>query len=34
MMLMNMIARSAEKFRESGIDLNVFHEVTKVDYRG
>ena len=27
----NMIARSAEKFRETGIDLNVFHEVVKVD---
>lgn len=26
-----MIARSAEKFRETGIDLNVFHEVVKVD---
>ena len=27
----NMIARSPEKFRETGIDLNVFHEVVKVD---
>ena len=27
----NMIARPAEKFRESGIDLNIFHEVIDVD---
>lgn len=27
----NMIARSPEKFRESGIDLNIFKEVTAVD---
>lgn len=27
----NMIARSPEKFKESGIDLNIFHEVTNVD---
>ena len=27
----NMIARSPEKFRETGIDLNIFHEVIKVD---
>ena len=27
----NMIARSPEKFRETGIDLKVFHEVVKVD---
>ena len=27
----NMIARSPEKFRETGIDLNIYHEVTKVD---
>ena len=27
----NMIARSPEKFRETGINLNVFHEVVKVD---
>ncbi|MGL5313418.1 MAG: CoA-disulfide reductase [Peptostreptococcaceae bacterium] len=27
----NMIARSPEKFRETGIDLNIFHEVVKVD---
>lgn len=26
-----MIARTAEKFIESGVDLKVFHEVTKVD---
>lgn len=26
-----MIARSAEKFRESGVDLNIFHEVINVD---
>jgi CoA-dependent NAD(P)H sulfur oxidoreductase len=27
----NMIARAPEKFRESGIDLNIFHEVVSVD---
>lgn len=27
----NMIARSPQKFIESGIDLNIFHEVLKVD---
>ncbi|WP_195937731.1 CoA-disulfide reductase [Romboutsia sp. 1001713B170131_170501_G6] len=27
----NMIARSPEKFRETGIDLNIHHEVVKVD---
>lgn len=27
----NMIARSPEKFRETGIDLNIFHEVVNVD---
>ncbi|MBQ3421337.1 MAG: CoA-disulfide reductase, partial [Romboutsia sp.] len=27
----NMIARSPEKFIETGIDLNIFHEVVKVD---
>ncbi|RDY29652.1 CoA-disulfide reductase [Romboutsia weinsteinii] len=27
----NMIARSPEKFRETGIDLNIFHEVVAVD---
>ena len=27
----NMIARTPEKFRESGIDLNTFHEVVSVD---
>ncbi|MDU1539124.1 MAG: CoA-disulfide reductase [Paeniclostridium sordellii] len=27
----NMIARAPEKFRESGIDLNIFHEVVDVD---
>lgn len=27
----NMIARSPEKFRESGIDLNIFHEVVGVN---
>ena len=27
----NMIARSPEKFRETGIDLNIFHEVVGVD---
>lgn len=27
----NMIARSAEKFRETGIDLNIFHEVIDID---
>lgn len=27
----NMIARAPEKFRESGIDLNIFHEVMSVD---
>lgn len=27
----NMIARSPEKFKESGIDLNIFHEVVSVD---
>ena len=27
----NMIARAPEKFRESGIDLNTFHEVVSVD---
>lgn len=27
----NMIARSPEKFRETGIDLNIFHEVVSVD---
>lgn len=27
----NMIARSAEKFKESGIDLNIFHEVIGVN---
>lgn len=27
----NMIARAPEKFRESGIDLNIFHEVISVD---
>lgn len=26
-----MIARSPEKFREAGIDLNIVHEVVKVD---
>src|SRR3712207_8819366 len=27
----NMIARAPEKFRESGIDLNIFNEVISVD---
>ncbi|MGL5346094.1 MAG: CoA-disulfide reductase [Peptostreptococcaceae bacterium] len=27
----NMIARSPEKFRETGIDLNIFHEVVGLD---
>ncbi|RDY24333.1 CoA-disulfide reductase [Romboutsia maritimum] len=27
----NMIARSPEEFKESGIDLNIFHEVINVD---
>lgn len=27
----SMIARSAEKFREAGIDLNTFHEIVNVD---
>ncbi len=27
----SMIARSPEKFRETGIDLNIFHEVVNVD---
>ena len=27
----NMIARSPEEFRETGIDLNIFHEVVNVD---
>lgn len=27
----NMIARAPEKFRESGIDLNIFHEIVDVD---
>ena len=27
----SMIARSPEKFRETGIDLNIFHEVTGLD---
>lgn len=27
----SMIARSAEKFRETGIDLNTFHEIINVD---
>ena len=27
----NMIARSAEKLKESGIDLNIFHEVIGVN---
>ncbi|MGL5718614.1 MAG: CoA-disulfide reductase [Paraclostridium sp.] len=27
----NLIARAPEKFRESGIDLNIFHEVVAVD---
>ena len=27
----NMIARSPEKFRETGIDLNIFKEVVAVD---
>ena len=26
----NMIARSPEKFRETGIDLNIFHEVIRL----
>lgn len=28
---MEMIARAPEKFKESGIDLNIFHEVKRVD---
>lgn len=27
----SMVARSAEKFRETGIDLNTFHEIVNVD---